>query len=75
MDRYRIQFKCNKQPKPNAGLDGFDVEKNYVGRSFNGLYEVTPSWGSGRQTKLINKSIFEEYFEVLPHTMSALVKQ
>ncbi len=65
MDRYRIEFKCNKVPKPNTGLEGFDAEKNYVGRAFNGLYEVSSSWGSGKQTKLINKTIFEEYFEVI----------
>ncbi|MGK7393056.1 MAG: hypothetical protein ACNS62_00740 [Candidatus Cyclobacteriaceae bacterium M3_2C_046] len=65
MDKYRIHYKCFKQPKPNSELAGFDVEKIYTGRAFNGLFEVTPDWGSGQQTKIIEKSIFNQYFEML----------
>lgn len=65
MDKFRINYKCNKAPKPCAGLEGFMVDQLYVGRSFNGLFEVTPQWGNGKQTKLLKKTEFEEYFELI----------
>jgi hypothetical protein len=74
MDRYRIEFKCTKVPKPNTGLEGFTTDRLYIGRSFNGLFEVAPNWGSGRQTKLIEKSVFNEYFEVISDPTKANVK-
>jgi hypothetical protein len=66
MDRLRIHYKCKKIPKSNSGLDGFEMDGTYTGRSFNGFYEVCSNWGSGKPTKLISKEIFEEYFEVVP---------
>lgn len=66
MDKFRINYKCNKAPKANTGLEGFMVDRTYTGRSFNGLFEVTPAWGNGKQTKLLQRQEFEEYFEVLP---------
>ena len=68
MDKFRIIFQCNKPPKSAAGLEGYEPEKQYVGRTFNGLYEISPSWGSGKQTKLITKALFDEYFEVVKKT-------
>lgn len=70
MDKFRIQYKCNKAPKPNTGLEGFYVDQQYVGRSFNGLFEVTPQWGNGKQTRLIRKNEFEEYFELVSNLMN-----
>ena len=69
MDKFRIQYKCNRAPKPSAGLEGFLVDQQYIGRSFNGLYEVTPQWGNGKQTKLLQKTEFEKYFELVAHRM------
>lgn len=63
MDKYRIVYKCNKQPKPHSGLEGFLPEHTYTGRAFNGLYEVTPQWGNGRGSRLLQRREFEEYFE------------
>ena len=70
MDKFRIQYKCNKAPKPNTGLEGFMVDQQYVGRSFNGLFEVTPQWGNGKQTRLIQKNEFEEYFELISNRIN-----
>ena len=70
MDKFRIQYKCNKAPKPNTGLEGFLVDQQYVGRSFNGLFEVTPQWGNGKQTRLIPKNEFEQYFELISNRMN-----
>lgn len=70
MDRFRIKYKCNKAPKPSAGLEGFMVDHMYVGRSFNGLFEVTPQWGNGKQTKLLQKTEFDEYFELITNMIN-----
>ena len=64
MDKYRINYKCIKVPKPTTGLEGFELERVYAGRSFNGYYEVSADWGSGKKTQLITKQIFDEYFEL-----------
>jgi hypothetical protein len=71
MDRYRIEYKCNKIPKPNTGLEGFTTDRLYIGRAFNGLFEVAPNWGSGRQTKLIERTVFQEYFEIVSSPVTA----
>jgi hypothetical protein len=65
MDRYRINFVCNKLPDQKTGLNGFKVGENYEGRAFNGLFEINAKWGSGTESKLISKSLFKEYFELL----------
>lgn len=70
MDKFRINYKCNKAPKPHSGLEGFMVDHQYEGRAFNGLYEVTAQWGNGKQTRLIPKTEFEEYFELVSHRIS-----
>ena len=70
MDKFRINYKCNKAPKPHSGLEGFMVDQQYIGRAFNGLYEVTPQWGNGKQTRLLQKTEFEEYFELIAQRMN-----
>jgi hypothetical protein len=64
MDRYRINFVCNKLPDQKTGLRGFKVGENYEGRAYNGLFELNAKWGSGTESKLISKSLFDEYFEL-----------
>lgn len=66
MDKFRIRYQCNKIPDSLLGLDGYELTKNYVGRSFNGFFELSSKWGSGSQTKMIDKAIFQEYFEITP---------
>jgi hypothetical protein len=66
MDKFRIHYKCVKAPKPQTGLEGFEKEGIYTGRSFNGFYEVSAYWGSGKPTKLISKNLFQEHFEIVP---------
>lgn len=65
MDKYRIIFQCHTAPQSIQGLEGYTIEKRYVGRMFNGLYEISPEWGSDKQTKLITKTLFDKYFEVV----------
>lgn len=70
MDRYKISFKCNKQPEISSGLLGFEPEKNYRGRSYNGLYEISTEWGKGKPTVLLDRKIFNRYFEIIMDTSS-----
>ncbi len=65
MDKYRIKFKCLKEPKGQNGLEGYLIDKDYTGRTFNGLFEIAPRWGSGDSTKLIDKSTFFKYFDLI----------
>lgn len=52
-------------PDQKTGLSGFKIGENYEGRAFNGLFEINAKWGSGAESKLISKSLFEEYFELV----------
>jgi len=63
MRDYKIEYKCMKLPHPNTGLKGFDLGKNYLGRAFNGLVEVSPDWGRDPDAKLIDLAVFKKYFE------------
>lgn len=65
MDRYRVEFTCLKEPNGQAGLNGYLQDKKYVGRAFNGFYEISPNWGNGETTKLIDKKTFFQYFDVI----------
>ncbi|BDD11190.1 hypothetical protein FUAX_36220 [Fulvitalea axinellae] len=67
MDKFRIEYRCRKQPNNQSELQGFEAQKVYVGRTYNGLYEVSPDWGSGARSALISGSVFREYFELLPN--------
>ncbi len=63
MDKYKCTFRCVRQPKAHAGLDGFEPGVVYEGRKYNGMFEISVSWGSGAQTKLIERKLFAEFFE------------
>ncbi len=65
MDRFRISFKCNRQPEDNSGLQGFEKDKLYLGRAYNGLYEISTEWGRGKPTFLLDRKMFQQYFEEL----------
>lgn len=65
MDRFKISFKCSRQPEVNTGLLGFEPEKSYTGRAYNGLFEISSEWGKGKPTTVLEKKIFEKYFELL----------
>ena len=62
MDKFRIIFKCVKEPKPYIGLDGYVLGALYEGRKYNGMFEVSKTWGRGDLTKLIDRKLFNEYF-------------
>lgn len=65
MDRYKINFVCTKLPDQKTGLRGFKVGASYEGRAFNGLFQLNAKWGSGTESKLISKSLFNEYFDLI----------
>lgn len=65
MDKFKISFKCSKEPQGAIGLFGFEPEKAYTGRSYNGLFEVSTDWGRGKPTILLDRKIFDRYFELL----------
>ena len=65
MDKFRISYKCHTKPNGTTELDGFHVNQSYVGRSYNGLFEVAPNWGRNDDRKVITKRIFDDYFELL----------
>ena len=58
---------CKRLPEPNTGLKGFKVGQSYEGRAFNGLFEINPQWGSGQESKLISKSLFNEFLKESLH--------
>jgi len=62
LDRFKISFRCSTQPKESTGLRGFEAERTYIGRTYNGLFEVSTDWGSGKPTVLLDKKDFERYF-------------
>ena len=65
-DRFRIQFRCSHRPDEQSGLSEFEVDKDYIGRAYNGLFEIAPDWGRGKPSVLLRKRLFERYFEILP---------
>ena len=60
----RIEYRCFKTPE-STHLKGFIKGKVYKGRSFNGLYEITPEWAGHQPTYLVEKKEFDQYFEVV----------
>ena len=65
MDKFRISFICNKEPDEKLRLSGFKAGEIYLGRMFNGLYEISPKWGSDDPTRILSKKTFNEYFEIV----------
>ena len=65
MNKFKISYICRKKPDKWIHLDGFEEGRQYWGRAFNGLFEVSPLWGSDKPTKIINKRIFESFFELV----------
>lgn len=70
MDRFKIAFKCNRKPDVASGLFGFEPEKYYRGRAYNGLFEISSEWGKGKPTMVLDKKIFYRYFEIVMDTAS-----
>ncbi|MEM6842638.1 MAG: hypothetical protein AAF944_22345 [Bacteroidota bacterium] len=63
-DKFRIQFRCSRRPDELSGLADFEVDKFYIGRAYNGLFEIAPDWGRGKPSVLLRKGLFERYFEI-----------
>ena len=64
IDRFRIVFRCCKRPDASSQLIGFKADKVYIGRYYNGLYEISVDWGRGKPF-LIEKKQFEQYFQLM----------
>jgi hypothetical protein len=64
-DRFRIEFRCSRKPDDQSGLSDFEENRSYIGRTYNGLFEIAPDWGRGKPSVLLRKRLFERYFEVL----------
>lgn len=69
MDKYRIVFQCHTLPNATSGLHGYELEKQYIGRMFNSLCEISPQWESDMRTKLIPKPLFDQYFAIVKNDM------
>lgn len=66
MDRFKIKFRCVLEPGSQSGLKGFQKGKQYEGRSFNGLFEVHPSWGKGTGvSRMLDQKTFNKFFELI----------
>ncbi len=65
MDKFKINFVCNKEPDNTLRISGFKIGEVYSGRSFNGLFEISPRWGSDDPTRILTKKTFSEFFEII----------
>ncbi len=65
MTKFKIKYLCTEEPTSQSGLDGFRKDGEYEGRNFNGMYEVCSQWGRNKASKLISKSEFVKYFELI----------
>ena len=65
MDKFKISYICYKKPDKWMHLEGFEKGEQYWGRTFNGLFEISPLWGSGTPTKMINRQTFNSFFELV----------
>ena len=64
IDQYRITFRCYQRPDNNSQLIGFESDKVYTGRYYNGLYEIAIDWGRSNPF-LIEKKQFQAYFKLM----------
>jgi hypothetical protein len=68
----KILYKCIKTPE-EITLQGFEKNKTYRGRSFNGLFEISEEWASHKPTYLLDKKEFDKYFQVIEQLEPHLV--
>ncbi|MDB5273767.1 MAG: hypothetical protein JWO58_2134 [Chitinophagaceae bacterium] len=59
-----VEFQCIKKPDIPS-LSGFKVGEKYTGRTFNGVYLITPVWGGADPTMIIDGKQFTAYFQVV----------
>lgn len=71
MDRYKIKFVCHTEPDNSSRLLGFKEGVEYEGRHFNGLYEISTSWGH-TDSKLVGERVFTKYFEKVESTQTVI---
>ena len=66
VDPFRIAFQCFKLPETNSQLIGFETDKIYTGRFYNGLYEISVDWGRS-QPFVVERKQFYKYFQLIDH--------
>ena len=64
VDKYRIHYQCRHQPARDSLLAGFQRGEVYEGRYFNGLYEVSISFGR-EEAMLISRKLFNQHFIII----------
>ncbi|WMJ74550.1 hypothetical protein RCC89_15455 [Cytophagaceae bacterium ABcell3] len=57
----KIQYRCIRKPS----YEGFEEKKVYKGRTFNNLFEISSEWASHKPTYLIEKKVFDQFFELM----------
>ena len=66
MDKHKIYYQCTKSPGEYFGvISGFEENNTYEGRSFNGLFEISPAWGRYKYTKVISGQDFKKFFKLV----------
>ena len=73
IDPFRITFQCFKLPETNSQLIGFETDKTYTGRYYNGLYEISVDWGRSRPF-IIEQKQFYKYFQLIDQQGSRSVR-
>jgi len=73
MTKFKIKYLCVEEPTSQSGLDGFRKGGEYEGRNFNGMYEVCSQWGRNKASKLISKTEFAKYFELISEEKTAII--
>ncbi len=69
---HKVSFLCVKTPDM-MDLAGFENNKVYHGRYFNGVYEISLNYYGGSPSQMIDKRLFDLYFqEVNPHLQKAV---
>ena len=68
----RILYKCMKTPDGNT-FQGFEKNKTYKGRTFNGLFEISEEWATHKPTYLLDRKEFDKYFQLIEQLEMQLI--
>jgi hypothetical protein len=60
----KILYKCIKTPD-GSSFQGFEKNKVYKGRTFNGLFEISEEWATHKPTYLLEKKDFDKFFQLI----------
>jgi hypothetical protein len=60
----KILYKCIKTPDGST-FQGFEKNKIYKGRTFNGLFEISEEWATHKPTYLLEQKEFDKFFQLV----------